>query len=101
MFSILSSVLQYSTQQLANLPEQVPTQYCQFGFVIRNNQNKLGNQALKSELKSTEIAANHGRNGGNKYDPILTELDFALCKWNPRGAQIVRLTHKNCFYSCH
>ena len=29
------------------------TQYSKFGIVIRNIQNKLGNRALKSDLKST------------------------------------------------
>ena len=31
---------------------KVPTQYSKFGKVIRNNQLKLGNCALKSDLKS-------------------------------------------------
>ena len=32
---------------------KVPTQYSKIGKVIRNNQNKLGNHVLKSDLKST------------------------------------------------
>ena len=31
----------------------VPTQHSKFGNAIRNDQNKLGNCALKSDLKST------------------------------------------------
>ena len=51
-----SSVLQvYIIQQLANLAQQVPIQYCQFGIVIRSNQNKFGNQALKSEVDCNNI----------------------------------------------
>ena len=48
-----SSVLQCSIHQLVKLALNLPTQYSKFGNVIRNNQNKLGNCALKSDLKST------------------------------------------------
>ena len=35
-----SSVLRYFTQQLANLPEQVPTQYCQFAWYYNQKWSK-------------------------------------------------------------
>ena len=42
--------------EIVKLPLQVPTQYSNFGDVIRNIQNKLGNRDLKSNLKWTVIA---------------------------------------------
>ena len=47
-----SSVLRYFSKQLVSLAFQVPTQYSNFGSVIRNIQNKLVNRTLKSDLKS-------------------------------------------------
>ena len=49
-----SSVLRYFIQHHAN-----STQYSKFGNVIRNIQNKLGNRALKSDLKSTVTMRNN------------------------------------------
>ena len=55
MAQYYSSVLRYLIQQPANLALQVPTQDSKFaiGIVISDIQNKLGNQALKSDVKST------------------------------------------------
>ena len=52
-----SSALRYFIHQHANLALHAnSTQYSKFGNVIRNIQNKLGNRALKSDLKSTVIS---------------------------------------------
>ena len=49
-----SSVLRYFIHQHANLALQIPHNIPNLhGNVIRNIQNKLGNRALKSDLKST------------------------------------------------
>ena len=49
-----SSVLELGTSVLnANFALHILMQYSKFGNVIRNIQNKLGNRALKSDLKST------------------------------------------------
>ena len=40
-------------QQLTSLALQVPAQYSNFGIAISNIEDKLGSQALKSDLNST------------------------------------------------
>ena len=47
------SALWYLSKQLVKLALSVPTQYSNFGNVIGNIQGKLGNHALKSDLKFT------------------------------------------------
>ncbi len=57
------SVLQYFSSVLHSATCKFgfanSTQYSKFGNVIRNIQNKLGNRALKSDLKSTVTMRNN------------------------------------------
>ena len=62
---------------------QVLTQYSKFGNVIRNIQNKLGNRALKSDLKST-VTANNFRCNENKH-PETTSYTQALSSTHLAG----------------
>ena len=62
-----SSVFRYLIRKLVKLALNAPMQHSKFGNVFRNDQNKVGNYTLKSDLKLT-VRDKFLRNGINYVD---------------------------------